>query len=183
MLELAVVMTILTLAVGIVAMKPFGNIRKENVSEDVKQFADTMRLVAEHAVLTGKTYEVVLEITDCVYTIYETDPEKEKQSKKTAGDEATDEELEEEEEESIFDELTMLISFIEEVKFADGSRQYSGEVVMKATPQGWDKSVLFQTLDDRNEFEMFIRLDQGTPRVTVSDSVLEIQEIKKDISL
>ncbi|MBI9017429.1 MAG: hypothetical protein JEZ07_09245 [Phycisphaerae bacterium] len=194
LLELSVIMTIIALTLAIVPFKSAENIRKTDVSQDVQQFADTMRDIAEHAVLTGKSFELVLDITDCVYNVYEAGPENQQdEQKKTDISELTDDELlefedddlllDEDEKESIFEDLTMLISFIEEIEFSDGSRQYSGELIMRATPGGWDKSVLFQTMDDENEYMNFIRLDEGTPRVTVSEFDLEIQESKKNVGI
>ncbi|KPK76315.1 MAG: hypothetical protein AMJ79_07145, partial [Phycisphaerae bacterium SM23_30] len=71
---------------------------------------------------------------------------------------------------------------IDEIKFEDGSRQYSGEVILYATPQGWSASILFD-LRDKDDRRRYVRCDRLTTRVLFDNKSLDLWEPQQVVSM
>ncbi|MCF7956822.1 MAG: hypothetical protein K9M57_00090 [Phycisphaerae bacterium] len=167
LVELAVVITLMALLVGIVVVPSVGPIRRARVHDDISKFCQTLRLVAEEAVLQNRRFTIVIDVTNGYYNVYE---EKAK----------TDYDMYDE---PVLGQGSLDISYIEQAVFQDGKHTLSGNMELKATPNGWQQSVLLDLIDDRMEQPHYIRFDQGTTRVMVSRQKLELPAVKKDLSL
>ena len=166
LIELVVVMLIISLMVGMVIMDVVSSYRRERLDEDLARFSETLTLAAEQAIFDRKTYLVVIEVMDGFYTVYE---------------ELSD---------GQYDELDPLLDtevlnwcYIETIEYEDGSTQYSGEVILRATPSGWESSVLFSFLDDKNDRQRYLRCDQTTARNVVSNLPLDFFWPEKEVSM
>ncbi len=167
LVELAVVFTIIALLIGVVVVPTIAPIRRSKINDDIAKFSQTLRLVAEEAVIQNRRFTVLIDVTDGYYNVYE---EKAK----------TDYDMYDE---PVIPQGSLDISYIEQAIFQDGELTQSGDMKLKATPAGWQQSVVFDLIDDRKEQTNFIRCDQGTTRVIVSRNKLELPPVKKDLSL
>jgi type II secretory pathway pseudopilin PulG len=166
LIEMVVVMLIMSLMVGMVIIDVVSAFRRGRLDEDVARFSETLTLAAEQAIFNRKNYLVVIEVMDGYYTVYE-----------ELGD-------------GQYDELDPLLEtevlnwcYIETIEYEDGSRQYSGEVTLRATPTGWENSVLFSFLDDENDRQRFLRCDQMTARNVVSNRPLDFFWPEEQVSM
>jgi len=167
LLEIVVVFLILASLIGLASLNLVGLVQRTRLDEDVSRFAQTLRTAAEQAVFLGRDIEIELEVTDGYYTVYET------------GGPKTDES--EEGKTVLIPTRGLNRSYIDVIEYEDGSRQYSGELVLKATPEGWSSTVLFSLLDDRDEHERYLRCDRLTTRVIVSSQELEFPEPQAEL--
>jgi len=173
LLEIVIVFLILATLIGLASLNLVGLVQRTRLDEDVSRFAQTLRLAAEQAVFLGRDIEILLEVTDGYYTVYEASE---------SGTEEGQEGMESEEEQKILIPTRGLNrSYIDVIEYEDGSRQYSGELVLKATPEGWSSTVLFSLLDDRDEHQRYLRCDRMTTRVIVSSQELEFPEPQAEL--
>jgi hypothetical protein len=161
-----IVFLIIAALMTLVSVNIVGIVQRTRLDEDVSRFAHTLRTAAEQAVFLGRDIEIYLEVTDGYYTVYDT-----KES------ETGEEQI------VLIDTRGLDRSYIDVIEYEDGSRQYSGELILKATPEGWSGTVLFNLLDDRDEHERFLRCDRLTTRVLVSSQPLDFPEPLSDLSL
>ena len=168
LLETVVVLTLLALLISLVAASVFGGLKRSRLDSDVAQFARTMRLAAEQAVLTGETFAVAIEIYDGYYEIYEDNDENVNGAN---GDI-----------EPLIERQSLDRCWIDEIEFEDGSRVYSGEVVFRATPEGWKDSLIFR-IKDRDDRWRYIRCDKFTTNVTVARKPLELLQPQESLSM
>lgn len=164
LLELVLISLILLLLISLVSVSVIGTIRQVRLGEDVAQFARTLQLAANQAVFSQKNFTVVIDVMDGHYTVY---GEKEKINDPTP---------------RLIDTQRLKWSYIESVEFEDGTHQYSGNITLTATPQGWNHSILFNLIDDRNEQRHFLRCDRFTSRTTVSRQPLELWRPRKSMT-
>lgn len=164
LLELIVISLILLLLISLVSVSVIGAIRRVRLDEDIAQFARTLRLASDQAVFSKKNFTVVIEVMDGYYTVY---GEKEKKNDRPP---------------RLIDTQRLKWSYIESVEFEDGTHQYAGKINLMATPQGWNHSILFNLIDDRNEQRRFIRCDRFTSRTTVSRQPLEMWQPRKSVT-
>ncbi|MCH9021875.1 MAG: hypothetical protein IID32_03840 [Planctomycetes bacterium] len=164
LLELVIIFLILTLLVSLVSVSIVGSVRRVRFDEDVAQFARTLRLAADQAVFSQKNYTVVIDIMDGYYTVYG--------KKMKINDPAP----------RLIDTQRLNWCYIESIEFEDRTHQYSGEIVLEATPKGWNQSILFNLIDDRNEQRRFLRCDRFTSRTTVSRQPLEMWRPRKSVA-
>ena len=173
LIELIVVFLIIGLLLSFALPNAFDRIRQTRLEDDVSQFARTLRTVTEQAILRGKELAVVIDVTDGYYTVYESQRE-----------DMDENELDESEEDMpIIDRQGLDLCYIEQIDFEDGSHQYSGDLIMYATAQGWKASVVFNLIDDRDERRRFVRCDRLTARVVVSRQPLEMIEPQAEVSM
>ena len=158
-------MGLLALAMSIVALDLFGMIGRSVFDKDVGRFARTLRVTAEQAIFRGETLAVVIDVRDGYYTVYEANSE------------------------DRYDDLEPLIDrkgldecYIETIEFADGSHQFSGELILHATAEGWESSWLFELID-LDERLRWLRCDGFTPRVVVDNQPLEMLEAHSELSM
>ena len=167
LLEIVVVFLILASLIGLASLNLVGLVQRTRLDEDVSRFAQTLRTAAEQAVFLGRDIEIELEVTDGYYTVYETGGPKADES--------------EEGKTVLIPTRGLNRSYIDVIEYEDGSRQYSGELVLKATPEGWSSTVLFSLLDDRDEHQRYLRCDRMTTRVIVSSQELEFPEPQAEL--
>jgi len=168
LLEAVVVIAILALIVSIVGVNYFGAIRGNLIDEDVGLFCRTLRLTAEEAVLRGRELIVVVEVTDGYYTVYESNKE---------------DDYDDEETEPVIDRKSLDVCYLDIIEFDDGTQQFSGELYLRATPEGWKHSILMTLLDDRDEQYRYIRIDRLTTRVLRDRNPLEMLEPQEEVSI
>lgn len=166
LIEMIVVMLIFTLMVSLVAMDVVGVFRRGQLDEDVARFSRTLTLAAEQAIFNRKNYLVVIEVMDGYYTVYE-----------DLGDGQFDEF------DPLLDRESLDWCYLETIEYEDGSQQYSGEVILRATPAGWEHSVLFSLIDDENDRQRFLRCDRLTPRNAVSNQPLDFLWAQETVSM
>ncbi len=166
MIEVVVAFFIIALLLGIVAPDMSNRITQNRLDEDVNRFARTLRMTAEIAVLRGCHLDVVIEVTPGYYTVYE------------HSEEGYDEEIE-----PLIEQRGLDRCYIEQVGHEDGSHQYSGDLILRATPQGWEKSVTFDLIDIPNEHYRFLNCGRLTTRVVVSNRPLELIEPQMEVSM
>lgn len=166
LVEVIVVMLIFSLMVGLVVPDVVGAFRRSRLDDDVARFSRTLTLAAEQAIFSRTNYLVVIEVMDGLYTVYED----------LGGGK--------------YDEYDPLIAqrslnwcYIESIEYEDGSQQYSGEVILRASPAGWENSVLFSLLDDENDRERFLRCDRLTTRNMVSNHFLDFSWTEETVSM
>ena len=73
--------------------------------------------------------------------------------------------------------------YIEQIDFVNGTHQYSGELILFATGQGWGASVVFNLIDDRNERRRWVQCNRNTVRVIQSRQPLEMIEPRTEVSM
>ena len=160
------VLAMLSLILGLVALNLFGIIGRSVFDEDAGRFARTLRLTCEQAMRRRKQLAVVIDVTDGYYTVYEANTK----------DRYTDEM------EPLIEQQGLDECYIDSVEFADGSQQFSGELILHATAQGWQESWLF-TLIDLNEQLRWLRCDRWTMRVMVDNQPLVLPEALREVSM
>lgn len=164
LLELVVISLIMILLISLVSVSIVGTIRQVRLDEDVAQFARTLRLAVDQAVFSQKNYTIVIDVMDGYYTVYG--------EKVNIKDPAP----------RLIDTQQLNWCYIESIEFEDSTHQYSGEIVLEATPKGWNQSILFNLIDDRNEQRRFLRCDRFTSRTTVSRQPLEMWRPRKSVA-
>ena len=164
---MAVVLAILMVMIGVISVSVFGRIRSWRLNEDVGEFAHTLRLAAEQAVFTGRPHAVVIGLWDGSYTIYQLDSER-----------------------RYHDGLAPLLGtqrlercLIEQIEFEDGSNQYSGQIVLYATAQGWSASVVFNLHEVEENQRRYVRCDRLTTRVLFDNKSLELMAPQQVVSM
>ncbi len=160
-------LTLIGLLLSLVATTFFGGIGRAHLDADVGTFARTLRTAAEHAILTGKTYEVFIEIYDGYYTVTEA-PEEAQGGAEPA--------------EPLVEKQSLDLSWIDEVEYEDGSRQYSQNMTLRATAKGWEQAVLFRIVDENDRWR-YVRCDRFTANVAVSRQPLELLAAQDEVSL
>ena len=173
LIELVIVFFIIGLLLSFVLPNAFDRIRQGRLEEDVSQFARTLRTVTEQAILRGKELAVVIDVTDGYYTVYESQREDKDKNEQEQSEDAI----------TIIDRQGLDLCYIEQIDYKDGSHQYSGDLIMYATAQGWKASVVFNLIDDRDERRRFVRCDRLTARVVVSRKPLEMIEPQAEVSM
>jgi len=164
LLESVVILAVLALLTSIVSVSVFGSYMHRRLDADVAAFARTLRLAAEHAVLQGETFAVVIEVYDGKYSVYPANPENDYFDN----------------DETLLEPQRLERCWIDEIEFEDGSPQYSGEVVIQATPQGWAGSILVHLLD-KDDRARYLRLDKLTTNVVVDRNELSLLEPQKNV--
>lgn len=165
LIEALLVVGLLSLALGVVTLNVFGMLGRAAFDEDVAQFARVLRTAAEEAVFRGTTLAVVIDVTDGYYTVYE----------------ATTNDVYDEQSEPLIAQAGLDQCYIDDIEYADGGHQFSGQVVLHATPQGWENSWLFTLIDLREQLR-WVRCDRLTTRVTVRSEPLELPEALDEVS-
>ena len=167
LIEAVLAVAIMALIVGIAAVSLVAMVDRSRLDKDVGKFARTLRTAAEQAVFRNENIEVVIEVLEGYYTVYQ-------DGKKNEADQ--------EEDEPLIDRQVLEEFYIEDIEFEDGSHQYSGEIVLKATPQGWKGSVLINliSVDDKMRF---VRCDRMTTGVIDSRQMLELPESQSHVSM
>jgi len=168
LIELMLAMTLVAFLSGLAFVNVNETVRRARLDNDVGRFTRTLRTAADYAAYSGKTVAVVLDVTDGYYTVYEAN----------AKDSYDDMDIE-----PIMEQQALDWCYIEEVELEDGSKQYSGEIILHVTPRGWGASVLFYLLDDRNNLHRFVRCDRFTPRVVQSRTPVYLLETHEELSL
>lgn len=167
LLEAMLAVGMVALLAGMAALSVIGQIRRAHFEEDIGRFARTLRITGEHAILSGQTLAVVIRVYDGTYTVYP----------------ATAEDVyDADETEPLIDEQILDKNYIDDIEWEDGTKQYSGELILKATPQGWKRSVVL-TLLDLDKQSSFLRCERLTPRVVVSHQELNIPETYTELSI
>jgi len=144
-------------------------IRRARLDEDVARFARTLRLTAQEAIVRGQELIVQIDITDGYYTVYETD-------KKVAL----------EDREPLISGGSLDRYFIEKIEFEDGKLQFSGDLILRATPEGWSQSVAFNLKEGvygAVPRKHFMRCDRLTARVVSSKEPLELLGSRTRVSM
>jgi len=164
--EAVVVMALLVLMFSLVGVNIFGRIKQTRMNEDVGRFARTLRMVVREAVIRQKDLVVEVEVYDGYYSVYVDDPEE-------PYSEASEPLLEPEQ---------LSFCWIDEIEFANGSRQYSGQLRLRATPQGWSGSWLMKLVYEKRgsdlRMERYLRCDRFTTKVTVSRKPISLPQPK-----
>lgn len=164
--EAVVVLALLGLMISLVTVNIFGRIKQTRMNEDVGRFARTLRMVAREAVIRQKDLLVVVEVYDGYYSVYVDDPEE-------PYSEASEPLLEPEQ---------LSFCWIDEIEFEDGSRQYSGQLKLRATPQGWSGTRLMKLVYEKRGsdllMERYLRCDRFTTKVTVSRKPISMPQPK-----
>lgn len=166
LVELVTVAVIMALLIGFISVNTVGVYNRVRLDSDLAIFNQTLRLACEHAIFSGKTYIVDIEITDGYYTVY-SETTTESQGQET---------------EILIDEQQLKWCYIDEVEFRNGAHQYSGRVKLKATPKGWGDTLLFILTDEFDQMR-FLRCDRLTARATVSRQPLDMPKIYRDVSM
>jgi type II secretory pathway pseudopilin PulG len=166
LMELIVVVLIMAVLIGFVSVNTVGVFNRVRLEGDLDTFRQTLRLACEQAVFSGKTYIVDIEVTDGYYTVYAEAPK-----------EGPNEEVE-----ILIDEQQLKWCYIDEIEFRNGAHQYSGGVKLKATPKGWDDTLLFVLTDEFDQWR-YLRCDRLTAQVTVSRQLLEMPKVFRDVSM
>ena len=176
LIEIVLVFLIISLLLGIAVPNAIKVIRKTRLDEDAARFARTLRTTAELAVLYGHELDVVIDVTDGYYTIYDKNRKEEQSENETINDGY-------EYIEPVIERQGLDYCYIEQIDFPDGSHQYSGELILHATAEGWGTSIVFNLIDDRNQRKRYVRCDRQTVRVKESRQPLSMLEAKKEISM
>lgn len=167
LLEAVLVIGIVAMLVGMVSLSVVSRVRQTHFQEDLGRFARTLRITAEHAILSGQNLVVVIQVYDGKYTVFPANAEDLYDADDT---------------EPLIDEQVLDKNYIDDIEWEDGSKQYSGELILRATPQGWKRSVVL-TLLDMDESPHALRCEQMTPRVVLSQRPLEIPETYTNLSI
>ena len=166
LLETVVILAVLLLLVTIVSVTYFGNLMQRRLDADVGEFARTLRLAAEHAVLRGESFAVVISVYDGKYTVYPAN----------IGNYYS------EADEPLVESRRLERCWIDEIEFEDGTTQYSGEIILQATPQGWGASLVVNMLD-KDDRARYLRCDNSTTNVVVDRHPLYLLEPQTDVSM
>ncbi len=168
LIECVVVMALMALLLTMVAFNASAMVRRARLDRDISRFARTLRMAARQAVFTGKDMLVVIEVTDGYYSVY--------QAKEPGS-------LDYNSDEPVIDQQSLDYYYIDKIDFDDGTHQYSGKLILQATPKGWSRSFVFNFLDDQNKSRRYIRCDRFTWRVVCSLHPLKIIEARTDVSM
>ena len=165
-METVVVLAILMIMLGMVAVDIFGRITQWRLNEDVGQFVHTLRKTAEHAIMSGQTFAVVIGFYDGSYGVYPVD-ENRRYRPGTA---------------PIIEPQRLERCLIERITLEDGSDMYSGDVIMYATPQGWNMSIAY-SLRDKDYRWRYVRCDRLTTHVVFDNKQLDLMEPRLNVSM
>ncbi len=166
LLETILAATILTLLVGLVIFDTVGVFRGQRLNRDVSRFVQIMTLTAQQAVFNSNNYLVFIDVNSGIYTVYE-------EVSKNTYDEF----------DPLIDASSLDWCYIDEILYDDGSNQYSGELILRATPRGWDRSVLLNLIDDQNEYRRYVRFERHTLNINVSNLPLDFPEAYEELSM
>lgn len=166
LLETVVVLVVVVLLISIVSVTYFGNLMQRRLDADVAAFARTLRLAAEHAVLRGESFAVVIGVYDGEYVVYPAKPD----NFYTDSDDP------------LVEPQRLNRCWIDEIEFEDGSTQYSGQVILQATPQGWGGALIFHLLD-KDDRARYLRCDKYTTNVVVDRQPLYLLEPQTKVSI
>ena len=167
LVELALAVLIIALVVGLLCLNIEGILHTSRMDRDVSRFVNTLRLTVEQAIFTRSNYIVDINVMDGYYVVYP---------------EPTDKDADFDEVEAYIPERQLLWSYLYDVAFGDGRRQYSGNLKLKATPKGWERTVLM-TLHDQFDQLRYVRCDRVTAQVHKSRFPLEIPPVRKRLTL
>ena len=165
-MEMIVVIAILAIMIAIASVRVFGRIKAWRLNEDVGRFTHTLNMAAEQAVFSGRTHAVVIGVYEGSYAIYPVNANN-KYSDKL---------------EPILPPQRLERCLIEKIDFENGNTQFSGEVVLYATPQGWSASILFN-LRDKDYQRRYVRCDRLTTRVVYDNRTLELMKPRSSVSM
>ena len=166
-LEAMIAVAIVALVMGIVSVNLFGMMERSRLNKDVGDFARTLRLTAEQAITRGQKLAVVIDVIDGYYSVYE----------------ANEENIYDADEiEPLIERQSLDYCYIDDIEFQDGSRQYSGELILYADRQGWTATTIFSLLGLKEQLR-FIVCEQVTPRVRVSNQVPDLLLGQEDVSM
>jgi len=166
-LEAITAVAIVALVISVVGVNLFGMLERSRLNRDVADFARTLRLTAEQAITRGQELAVVIEVTDGYYTVYE----------------ANEKDIYDADEiEPLIERQSLDFSYIDDIEFEDGSRQYSGELILHADRVGWSSTVVFSLLGLKEQ-PRFVVCEKLTPRVTVSNQPLDLLLGQEDVSM
>ncbi len=195
LIELILVVMIILLMLSIALPNLLRGREQRDLNEDVKKFVKTLRQTAEAAMLEGRYFDILIDITDGYYTVYEINAE----VKKNADDATRGPEFNKtidgvdvpwDAASPDFTTMTPVIErqgldecYIEQILFLNAATQYSGELILHATPSGWKQSVVFDLIDVPNKNWRFVRCDAMTARVTYSAFPLELLETRESVSM
>jgi hypothetical protein len=157
---------VLALIIGIAAVNLPGIVQSAKFDRDVARFSRTLRLAAEQAILRNQRLAIVIDVYDGYYTVYE----------------ANEDDVYNEQVEPFIERQGLDFCYIDDIEFEDGSHQYSGELIMYATPQGFGAPILM-TLIDLEEQYRFLSCRRLTTYVEVSKQPLELPEAKAELSM
>ncbi|MBN1845477.1 MAG: hypothetical protein JW810_07320 [Sedimentisphaerales bacterium] len=160
------VLVIMALLVTMLTVRMVDRLPRVRLDRDVQRFVHTLRATAEEAVRRSQTFAVVIDVYDGYYTVYEVDEK-----------DQIDQNVEPFIEQQALDEC-----WIDEMEFEDGSHQYSGQVILRATAEGWSGSLLFRLID-REDRQRYVRCDRFTTRVIADRHPLELLEAKSQIAM
>ena len=166
LMEALLVLGIMSIVLALVLPNLFGMLRGYLFKEDAGRFVNTLRMASQEAVYRGKSIAIVIDIADGFYTVYEA----------TANDVYGDDVM------PLIDRQSLEACYIEELEFADGSRSFSGVVILYADPQGWRDNWMF-TLIDLDERRRWVRCDLSTARVVSESQPLEVPSSYSEVSM
>jgi len=151
------VLTILMVVISLVSVDVFGRIKQWRINEDVSEFAQMLHLGAEHSVYTNRTFVAVINVSDNRYAVYPTNADQ----KYRRGVRP------------LIPQQRLQYCEFDEIKFEDGSNQFSGDVIIYISPKGWQASVLFKFSDDDNR-RRYVRCDRFTTRVRYDNKPIDL---------
>ena len=154
--------------ISLVSVDVFGRIRQWRINEDVSEFAQMLHLGAEHAVYTDRTLVAVIRVSDNSYAVYPTNADQEFQRGVRP----------------LIPQQRLNYCEFNEVKFENGSNQFSGDVLIYISPTGWQASVLFELHDkDDDTRRRYVRCDRFTTRVRYDNKPLELIEARANLTM
>jgi len=166
LMEILLVVAIIACIVGLVMPNFMGRLSRDVFVEDVNKFVSTLRLTANEAMFRGQSLVVILDVTTGYYTVYE-----------KRADNIYNEDVE-----PLIERQGLDFSYIQIAEYGDGSQQFSGEMELLATPEGWSDSWLFEIIDLQDRLK-WVRTDRMTTRVVQSDQPLEIMAALPEVSI
>ena len=166
LVEAVFAVVVLAIIIGIVAVNLPGIVQSAKFDRDVGQFSRTLRLAAEQAIFRNERLAIVIDVYDGYYTVYE----------------ANEDDVYNEQVEPFIERQGLDFCYIDDIEFEDGSHQYSGELILYATPQGFAAPILM-TLIDLEEQYRFLSCRRLTTHVQVSKQPLELPEAKAELSM
>ena len=166
LIETLFAVVILVILVSIVAVNLPGVIRKSRFDRDVAQFSQTLRIAAEQAIFRNQRLAIVIDVYDGYYTVYPANEQ----------DRYTDEL------EPLIDRQGLDHCYIDDIEFEDGSHQYSGELIMYATPTGFGATVLM-TLVDLDQQYLFLSCNRLTTQAVVAPQPPDVPLPQTELSL
>ena len=145
--------------ISVVSVDIFGRIKQWRINQDASELAQMLRLGAEHSVYTNRTFVAVINVSDNRYAVYPTNAEQKFQRGVRP----------------LIPQQYLRYCEFDRIEFDDGSNQFSGEVLIYISPQGWKASVLFE-LHDKNDNtrRRYVRCDRFTTRVRYDNKPIDI---------